>query len=42
MSSYLWKVTAKKKTGEIPVGYSVDTIKTGTNGKPTQNDIDKA
>ena len=42
MSAYLWKVTAKKQLNKLPAGASVEIVKSGTNAKPSQKEINEA
>lgn len=40
--AYLWKVKAKRNSGKIPAGASVEIIKNGTSAKPNFNEISDA
>lgn len=42
MSAYLWKVTAKKQLNKLPAGANVEIVKSGTNAKPSQKEINEA
>lgn len=39
MSSYLWKVTAKRNVGKLPAGASVEIVKQNTTAQPNANEI---